>query len=447
MITTARHRRYMFGAALLLSACNSSADNASTDLAMWTVNATPSLDISGNDSAGDPRIGIAEGVARLANGELVIADRGLTSLRFFSSNGELLRTVGREGEGPGEFRYIAGLLQCSDSLFVHDITRGDPYQVFAFDGSLARSLTFEYVQENTPYRTACNRDGLFLHMGWERHETMALGRARGTTLYWLADANGKHRASLGEFPGSERLVIKGGTGPHPLGREPVLAFSRERAYIGTADSFAVLSFATDGTPAAMLRYLDTDLRTTPDDIERFKFLDTAGQNTAMQQSLVRMWAGVEYPPMQRVSIFLNIFNVHVNRVPAAGKVSKVVYSAGTFFNASMDKASLHNERSAVLLTDPRGRQIAFVQIAGWVARRIVNSLREGQSVVAGERFGLIRFGSRAEIYMPQDAEILVQVGEHVIAGESLLAKLAPPKPQVETIVRANAAQVSSGAMR
>ncbi len=158
-------------------------------------------------------------------------------------------------------------------------------------------------------------------------------------------------------------------------------------------------------------------------------------------------AGVDYPPMQRVSIFLNIFNVHVNRVPAAGKISKVVYSAGTFFNASMDKASESNERSAVLLTDPRGRQIAFVQIAGWVARRIVNSLREGQTVAAGERFGLIRFGSRAEIYMPQDAEILVQVGEHVIAGESLLAKLAPPKSQVETVVRTAASPVTTGASR
>ncbi|MBX9736334.1 MAG: phosphatidylserine decarboxylase family protein [Phycisphaerales bacterium] len=172
-------------------------------------------------------------------------------------------------------------------------------------------------------------------------------------------------------------------------------------------------------------------------------------------------AGGETPPqMQRVSIFLNIFNVHVNRVPAAGKITKVVYSPGTFFNASMDKASESNERSAVLLTDPRGRQIAFVQIAGWVARRIVNSLREGQTVSAGERFGLIRFGSRAEIYLPQDAEILVQVGEHVIAGESLLAKLAPPvastqgtsasKPnsQVETVVRPSVAGTAeTGAVR
>ncbi len=159
-------------------------------------------------------------------------------------------------------------------------------------------------------------------------------------------------------------------------------------------------------------------------------------------------AGETPPQMQRVSIFLNIFNVHVNRVPAAGKITKVVYSPGTFFNASMDKASESNERSAVLLTDPRGRQIAFVQIAGWVARRIVNSLREGQTVSAGERFGLIRFGSRAEIYLPQDAEILVQVGEHVIAGESLLAKLAAPqpKPQVETVVRP-AAPAETGALR
>lgn len=156
--------------------------------------------------------------------------------------------------------------------------------------------------------------------------------------------------------------------------------------------------------------------------------------------------GVGSEQVLRVAIFLNIFNVHVNRSPAAGKVTKVVYTPGKFFTASLDKASEHNERSAVLLTDPRGRQIAFSQIAGWVARRIVNHLREGQQVVAGERFGLIRFGSRAEIFLPLDTEILVQVGDRVVAGESLLAKLSPPRGMVEPTVRTSATSMVGGAV-
>lgn len=141
-------------------------------------------------------------------------------------------------------------------------------------------------------------------------------------------------------------------------------------------------------------------------------------------------------PMQRVAIFLNVFNVHVNRVPTAGKITKVAYVPGKFLTASLDKASEHNERSAVLMVDTRGRYVAFAQIAGWVARRIVNHLKEGQTVQSGERFGLIRFGSRAEVYLPMDAEVLVQVGDRVIAGESLLAKLALPKgPIVEPVVK------------
>lgn len=155
--------------------------------------------------------------------------------------------------------------------------------------------------------------------------------------------------------------------------------------------------------------------------------------------------GAAAVPMQRIAIFLNVFNVHVNRVPAAGKITKVVYSPGKFFNASMDKASELNERSVALLTDPRGRQIAFAQIAGWVARRIVNHLREGQTVQAGERFGLIRFGSRAEIYLPAETEILVQVGDRVVAGETLMAKLALPVAAAATPTRGVVEPVMKGA--
>jgi phosphatidylserine decarboxylase len=125
-------------------------------------------------------------------------------------------------------------------------------------------------------------------------------------------------------------------------------------------------------------------------------------------------------PLPRVSIFLNLFDVHVNRSISAGQISKIVYSPGQFVNASFDKASELNERSVVLMRDPRGRVLGFAQIAGLVARRIVNHLREGQTVAAGERFGLIRFGSRAEIWMPPGTEIRVSVGQRVRAGETVI---------------------------
>lgn len=128
-------------------------------------------------------------------------------------------------------------------------------------------------------------------------------------------------------------------------------------------------------------------------------------------------------PRRRIAIFLNIFDVHVNRVPATGRIVKVGYVAGKFFNASLDKASEHNERSAALMVDRAGRELGFVQIAGLIAWRIVNHLREGQEVTAGERFGLIRFGSRAEVYFPEGAQVGVRMGEYVRAGETVLATL------------------------
>lgn len=128
-------------------------------------------------------------------------------------------------------------------------------------------------------------------------------------------------------------------------------------------------------------------------------------------------------PRTRVSIFLNVFNVHVNRVPAGGVIKKLYYHSGKFFNASLDKASEFNERQEVLMQLGNNDEIAFSQIAGLIARRIVCDLKEGDQVKAGERFGIIRFGSRMDVYLPVGVKPLVSVGQTMIAGESIIADI------------------------
>jgi len=125
----------------------------------------------------------------------------------------------------------------------------------------------------------------------------------------------------------------------------------------------------------------------------------------------------------RVSIFLSVFNVHVNRVPATGTIKKLHYYSGKFFNASLDKASEFNERQEVLMVMPNGKEVAFSQIAGLIARRIVCDLKEGQEVKAGEKFGIIRFGSRMDVYLPEGIKPMVTIGQTMIAGESIIADL------------------------
>ena len=126
----------------------------------------------------------------------------------------------------------------------------------------------------------------------------------------------------------------------------------------------------------------------------------------------------------RISIFLSVLNVHVNRVPAAGTVTRIAYRHGAFLNASMDKASEANERNAIALRLPDGRELAVVQIAGLIARRILCSLREGDSVRGGERLGIIRFGSRTDLYLPEGVEPLVCEGQTMIGGETVIAEVA-----------------------
>jgi len=136
--------------------------------------------------------------------------------------------------------------------------------------------------------------------------------------------------------------------------------------------------------------------------------------------------GLGLAPRPRVAIFLSVLDVHVNRVPATGKITRIAYRAGTFVNAAMDKASEDNKRNALAILLPGGQEIAVVQIAGLIARRIVCEVAEGQDVIAGARFGIIRFGSRTDVYLPEGTEPLVSVGQRMIGGETVIAHLPPP---------------------
>ena len=138
--------------------------------------------------------------------------------------------------------------------------------------------------------------------------------------------------------------------------------------------------------------------------------------------------GMGSEPLTRISIFLNVFDVHVNRIPADGEVVETHYRPGKFVNAALDKASEDNERMSVRLRLPDAREIAFVQIAGLVARRIICDLKSSQKVVAGARFGLIRFGSRCDVYLPDGVAPLVIAGQRAVAGETVLADLASGEP-------------------
>src|SRR5262249_12035326 len=135
--------------------------------------------------------------------------------------------------------------------------------------------------------------------------------------------------------------------------------------------------------------------------------------------------GLGSAPLVRVSIFLSVFDVHINRTPCAGTVEVVAYRPGKFLSANADKASEDNERMAIALRRADGRLSGCVQIAGWVARRIICAIKPGQSVAAGERFGHIRFGSRTDLSLPAGARLLVARGQRMIGGETVVAELDP----------------------
>lgn len=153
-----------------------------------------------------------------------------------------------------------------------------------------------------------------------------------------------------------------------------------------------------------------------------------GVVSLIEQAVPPPELGMEPVALTRVSVFMSVFNCHVNRAPTEGRVAAVAYRPGKFLNASLDKASEDNERNGLCLELPDGRKLAVVQIAGLVARRILCWVRVGQGLRTGERFGLIRFGSRLDVYLPPGVACLVAIGQTMVAGETVIAELGRPGP-------------------
>lgn len=207
---------------------------------------------------------------------------------------------------------------------------------------------------------------------------------------------------------------------HPAGRPFIL---------GGAAVFLVGLFVSPwlAWPAAAFTlfslYFFRDPERVPSPLPGAVLAPADGRVVAVGMTVPPEELGLGPAPRMRVAIFLSVLNVHVNRVPVDAVVTKVAYRSGKYFNASLDKASIHNERNALALRLPDGRSLAVVQIAGLVARRIICSAREGDTLRGGERFGMIRFGSRTDLYLPDGVTPLVAVGQTMVGGESVLALL------------------------
>jgi phosphatidylserine decarboxylase len=168
-------------------------------------------------------------------------------------------------------------------------------------------------------------------------------------------------------------------------------------------------------------YFFRDPERTPSPRKDVLIAPADGRVTMVDMAVPPVELGLGETPRWRVAIFLSVLDVHINRLPASGTVTRIAYRHGKFLNASLDKASVDNERNALAMRLEDGRDLAVVQIAGLIARRILCFVHEGDFGVAGSRFGLIRFGSRTDLYLPHGVSPIVVVGQTMIGGESIIA--------------------------
>jgi hypothetical protein len=269
----------------------------------WMIDPKPLLDIGADGGDTLETFGEVVSTARLPNGDIVIADGKDLGLRYFPASGKFLRTVGRRGNGPGEFNRIIRMLHCGDSLLV--MQSGGIWSTFSQGGVFARTFKLEMPAAGSqyPYNVRCNRAGQFINHDWGRRPTEATkGNFRPTVPFWLANHDGSIKTRLGDFPSEDRFTTidrdgnPSGDGPLPLGKTPVLGLGTARAYVGTADSFQVSIYDLNGKLVGAIHKPGVLLRTTPADIERYWMLDTAGKSDADKAMRLRIQAPAKFPP-------------------------------------------------------------------------------------------------------------------------------------------------------
>jgi phosphatidylserine decarboxylase len=254
-----------------------------------------------------------------------------------------------------------------------------------------------------------------------------------------------YRGPLGGRPGAapleDSLTLMAGIEPPATGLSHILALVRStippmhpggRPIVAGVAAAALLGRTLTGrgtllglaTTAAVAAFFREPLRVTPNR-PGVVVAPADGTVATVGPAAPPAELGLPDTPLTRVSVFLSVLDVHVQRIPRDGRVERVVYRPGKFLSADLDKASEDNERNSMLLRDSDGHLIAVVQIAGLLARRIVCQVGEGAEVAAGETYGLIRFGSRVDTYLPPDSQLLVSPGQRTIGGETVLAELTP----------------------
>lgn len=297
-----RSLRYLLLPVVLLSACaESDSMPVALDLgpAQWSIEAEPSFEIV--STADDTLELLMEPVAAFRDGDsmIVVADRGHVAVRWFDRDGQFVRQVGRRGAGPGEFSYLARMLRCGSRFRIQTIGPNTA-QWWTTEGGFLYTVVPgapEGAEFDAPYATACNGTGYTVNAGWGASgRGVDPGRHRPDVPFWLADTLGAPTHLLGMFPGSERLVRPGGSGPHPMGKEPALAFGQEIAYVGASDSFVIRRFSATGDSLAPIHLPGLDLTATPADHDHFRLLDTAGRPADQIRRAVRDWETSPLPP-------------------------------------------------------------------------------------------------------------------------------------------------------